>query len=244
VRSFNNEVRRDETYTMVEQSNQLEWVTVKTTLPVLPYPASATRPPIRTERLLLRSLQESDARALNELRSQPEVMTWTGQGKPDAGFEATKTHLATMLPPNEDKMFQFAICLAETGELIGIGGSHKVNGELGWPVLGYMFRKEAWGKGFATEFVRAALDAWWALPRRAAEVKVEKSTAGGAGEGEADGGIAQEHFIAVTIETNHRSQNVLAKSGLELVKVWEEEDMHDASATVKLLAFAAKKPVK
>jgi RimJ/RimL family protein N-acetyltransferase len=147
-----------------------------------------------------------------------------------------------MLPPNEGEMFQFAICLAETGDFIGIGGSHKVYGELGWPVLGYMFRKEAWGKGFATEFVNAALDAWWALPRRPAEVKVERSTVGG--EGEADGGIAEERLIAITVDTNNRSQNVLAKSGLELVKVWEEEDFRDPSVNVKLLAFAAKKPVK
>lgn len=30
-----------------------------------------------------------------------------------------------------------------------------------WPELSYMFKKESWGKGFATEAVKAFMQFWW-----------------------------------------------------------------------------------
>jgi RimJ/RimL family protein N-acetyltransferase len=214
----------------------LEWTTVKTTLPTLPYPPTAERKAVRTQRLLIRPADMADAEALHELRSQPEVMQWTLQGVPDVDLDATRKFLAKTLPPNDTDKFNFAICVAETGQLVGVGGSHMRDGELGWPVIGYMFRSEAWGKGYATEFVRAFQDMWWALPRAEVELRVSTDTVQGEGE------IKDELIVAVTVESNKGSHGVLRKSGYELIKVWEDEDAHPENGMVDLYGFAAKRP--
>lgn len=162
-------------------------------------------------------------------------MKWTGQGRPDVDLAATRKHLATMLPPHDGSMFQFAICLKETGEFIGIGGCHKMTGELGWPVIGYMFRSEFWGQGFATEFVNCFLDAWWSLPREETDLQVDRATID---DREAPK-IQNECLIAVTVEDNTSSQNVLRKCGLSLVKVWTEPDLRDPTREETLYGFAA-----
>ena len=214
----------------------LEWTTIKTTLPALPYPPVSERKAVRTQRLLLRPQKAADAEELHQLRSQPEVMKWSLQGVPDVDVEATRKWLARTLPPGDAKTFNFTICLAETGELLGVGGSHMRDGELGWPVIGYMFRSEAWGKGYATEFVRAFLDLWWALPRVQVELKVATDTVQGEGD------VKDELIVAVTVEDNKGSHGVLKKSGYKLIKVWEDVDARGETATVDLYAFAAKRP--
>lgn len=220
---------------MVPPTTNLEWVTIKTTLPKLPYPPFETRPHIKTGRLLLRPLRPSDADELHGLRSQAEVMVWTSQGKPDVDLEATKKVMTARLP-NDMVNYDFAICLAETGKLIGTGGSHMRVGELGWPVLGYMFRKDAWGKGYASEFLNTFIDAWWALPREEVNLKVDSSTVGSI-EGEAQ----EEVIIAVTVENNPASQNVLRKSGFQHLKVWEDEDPNQPGVMEVLYGFGAKR---
>ncbi|CAG9986951.1 unnamed protein product [Clonostachys byssicola] len=219
-----------------------EWVVVKTTLPKQPFPSLQERPEVRSARLVIRPFQTSDVVGLNELRSQPEVMQWTMQGVPDADITATEKILALKMPPHDLSNFDYAICVAETGQFIGAGGSFMRKGELGWPVFGYMFRKEAWGKGYATEFVKAFLDMWWALPREEVEVEVEKSTVPEAGE--TSDMRAEERLIAVTVTTNQGSQRVLDKVGMPLVKIWEEQDLHDSTAMETLYGYAAKRPLQ
>ncbi|KAL7906153.1 acetyltransferase domain-containing protein [Trichoderma velutinum] len=196
----------------------LEWVTVKTTLPK-PYPPMAEREPIRTERLILRPYAATDLNDFHLLRIQPEVMKWTSQGKPDTDLAQTEKVLAERLPGTDgESAYEFAICWAETGEMIGTGGSHMRVGELGWPVVGYMFRSEFWGKGIATEVMSAVLKAYWALPREEVEIKVEKSSVEGESERQ------PERITAITLDSNGPSQNVLSKLGFKLVKKFEEEE--------------------
>lgn len=215
-----------------------EWVTVRTTLPVTPFPAFAVREQYRSSRLCLRELRAEDVQALGILRQQPEVMMWTGQGCPDKDVAATETHLKTMLAPHDVSMFNFAICLGDTGDFIGIGGCHKAAGEFGWPVIGYMFRSEFWGKGYATEFVQAFLRAWWSLPRVQVDLRVEKSTVA-----ESDGaGLHREVMTAVVVDGNDASLNVLRKSGWSIVKQWEEADLRDKEKTVLLYGLSIPRP--
>lgn len=212
----------------------LEWMTVQTTLPRTPFPSYEVRQQFQSDRLQLRGLYETDLEFLVKLRSQPEVMKWTGQGCPDENLAATRRSLATMLPPNDVSMFNFAICAKTTGEFIGIGGCHKMNGELGWPVLGYMFRSEHWGQGYATEFVTCFLNAWWQLPRIETELQVDQATVDYISSGR-----ARECLIAVTTEDNTASQHVLRKCALKIVKSWTEPDLRDKTTDILLLGFAA-----
>lgn len=216
----------------------LEWVTVKTTLPKLPYPPMSTREPIRTERLILRPYVATDVNDFHLLRIQQEVMKWTSQGKPDTDLKQTEKVLANRLPGTDgERCYEWAICWAETGEMIGTGGSHMRTGELGWPVIGYMIRSEFWGKGIATELMSNFLKAYWALPREEVEIKVEKSTIVEGSENE----VQPERITAVTLDNNAPSQNVLGKLGFKLVKKWEEEE--PSTGVMELLyGYALQRP--
>ncbi|RFU74947.1 acyl- n-acyltransferase [Trichoderma arundinaceum] len=215
----------------------LEWVTVKTTLPKA-YPLMSTREPIRSERLILRPYAATDLDGFHLLRIQPEVMKWTSQGKPDTDLEHTRKVLENRLPGAEgESAYEFAICWAETGEMIGTGGSHMRVGELGWPVIGYMIRSEFWGKGIATELMSTFLKAYWALPREEVEVKVEKSTVVGS-ENEPQ----PEHITAITLDSNGPSQNVLGKLGFKLARKFEEEDPNNPGVNELLYGYALQKP--
>ncbi|EXJ90289.1 hypothetical protein A1O1_03388 [Capronia coronata CBS 617.96] len=131
----------------------------KTTRPVLPVPA----PPLRTSRLLLRPFQPSDLADFHVLRTQIEVMMWTSTGKEDANQEVTQAWMNRFLPPNEATTFNFAVEeLAVPGVVIGALGCHTSEP----PEVGFFFRKEYWGKGYATETFQRWLQAWWELPRK------------------------------------------------------------------------------
>lgn len=109
------------------------------------------------------------------------------------------------------------------------------DGELGWPVLGYMLVKEAWGKGYTSEFLSAFLDAWWDLPREEVEIKVDANSVRGEGE------IKKEMMSGITTDDNKASQNVMRKAGFELVSVFEEEDLRDSDAMVTLYGYVVGK---
>ncbi|KAK5662526.1 hypothetical protein OQA88_8438 [Cercophora sp. LCS_1] len=213
---------------------QSEWIKVKTTLPSLPLPLNSTRPPVTTDRLLLRALVPEDVHALHIIRTQPEVMINNPTGRPDKDVEDTKPRLAVFLPPNDAKTYNFAICLKETGEMIGMGGCHRMAAIFGWPVLGYQLRKEYWGRGLATEFSRAWLEMWCKLPREEVEVVVDPRTVVGVETGD---GRVKELMSSWTLDDNLGSQRVLEKAGFERFLVQREPDLRDPSVEVDLLIY-------
>ncbi|KPM41000.1 hypothetical protein AK830_g5531 [Neonectria ditissima] len=213
----------------------IEWVTVKTTLPKFPLPPNEHRQPWKTERLTMRPLTDDDIKGLQRLRSQPEVMVRSVQGRPDNTIEETRDSLALRLPPQDVQRYEWAICLTETREMIGLGGNGTRDGEQGWPVMGYSLVKEHWGKGYATEFLKGFLSAWWALPREEIEIKVDKNTVSGNGD------VKEECISATTEPDNPASQNVMRKAGLELASVWEERDLRFEDQMITLCGFVARR---
>lgn len=211
------------------------WVRVRTTLPRRPFPPNAARKPILTPRLVLRPLTPEDVGPVHALRTQPEVMRWSALGRPDRDADETREKIEIFFPPRDTGSFNFAICLRgveggdadAAGELVGLGGCHHVEGPLGWPVVGYMFRKEHWGKGLATEFLRAFLKAWDALEREEVELEVDEQTV--AGEERGEGGLVQERILAITAVTNTGSHGVLRKSGFKWLFDWVTEDLHESA---------------
>ncbi|KAF9767079.1 hypothetical protein IL306_000411 [Fusarium sp. DS 682] len=214
----------------------IDFVTVKTTLPVYPLPPNGERSPFRSERLSMRPMTEDDFPFLRALRTEPEGMKWSSQGCPDVDIEQTQKSLSLRLPPKDVERYDWVISLIETGEPIGLGGTCVWSSELGWPALGYIFLKAHWGKGYASEFMKVFLDKWWSLPRNEVELAVDKNTIL-----DNDGDVKQECISAVTMSDNAPSQNVLKKAGFEFVSSWMEADTQDAFQGVTIHGFVGRK---
>lgn len=214
---------------LVDAPIKADFVTVKTTLPALPLPPNDSREGVTTERLLIRAPRPEDVEALHALRTQQEVMMWTYVGRIDRDLEETEEKLKHYLPPNDTKTYNFSICLKETGKFIGIGGCHLFRGDFGWPEIGYMFLKEHWGGGLATEFVKGFTSMWASLPRVETEIQVDPRTATG-------DGVSEEQLVAITANTNAKSQAVLRKNGWELFITWKGGHPGD-STVVPLPSF-------
>ncbi|KAI1502499.1 acetyltransferase domain-containing protein [Biscogniauxia marginata] len=220
-------------------------VRVRTTLPTQPLPPNSARAPIRTPRLILRAFVPSDLEGVHTLRSQPEVMVFTSVGRVDRDRAETREFMDRFLPPNDSHTYDFVICLAETGEIIGTGGMHKVNFEFGWPEVGYMFKRECWGRGFATEFLRAWLEAWWALPRSVVDVNVDTASIGRDGSG--DSGVVEEvpELVSAMVEENNpNSAKVLKKLGFREFKTWSTHDEREGyeEQAVTLIGLVLRSP--
>ncbi|KAI0458176.1 acyl-CoA N-acyltransferase [Xylaria acuta] len=216
-------------------------IKVKTTLPTHPFPANSARSPIRTERLVIRPLTQDDFGALRSLRTQPEVMVHTAAGKIDGDLAETQTRLDPFLPPRDADTYNPAICLASTGEFIGLGGVFSTHSELGWPEVGYMLKKEHWGRGYGTEFLRAFLEAWWSLPRSEAETTVDALSVDAR-----EGDTVPEMLSAMVESTNTGSLRIMEKAGFKQFKTWKEVSRHPGTegTEVTLVGFVNLGPQK
>lgn len=197
-------------------------VAVKSTL-VKPFIPMSQRPDITSERLLMRPFQPSDLDGYYRLRSQNSVMQWTGQGCADVDLDDTKSKLALLLPPEGDKGDIYAITLQETGDFLGSIGIKTLDGGLGWPEVGYMLLEEHWGKGYATEVMRAYLEHWWKLPRveGLVDLNIDFRTLK---SGEGVGSVVREQLSGITGGENTRSKHVLEKLGFKLAAAYAEEE--------------------
>ncbi|KAK0641269.1 GNAT domain-containing protein [Cercophora newfieldiana] len=156
------------------------------------------------------------------------------QGRPDTSPEETLPRLNAFLEPNDATTYNFAICLRDTEEMIGLGGCHRLDSLFGWPVVGYQLRKEYWGRGLATEFLRAWLGAWCKLPRGEVERRVHP---GSVVEVPGEGGRVEEVISSWALIDNVASQRVLEKGGLELFLVQREADLRDKDKEVELRVY-------
>ncbi|KAH8912269.1 acyl-CoA N-acyltransferase [Coniochaeta sp. PMI_546] len=215
-------------------TSKAEWVSIQTTLPTRPLPLNSSRPAFTTERLVIRALGVEDVQALHVLRTQPEVMANTPQGRIDKDVGETRSKLAHYLPPNDEKTYEFAICLKETDEVIGLGGCHSLSSMFGWPEIGYMLRREFWGQGLATEFLRTWLDMWYALPRTEEQVDVHPKSTFSEHGGDT---LLVESVIAFTTADNVASQKVLQKSGFQHFLTWIEPDLRNPDVDIALQGY-------
>ncbi|KAI0531793.1 acetyltransferase domain-containing protein [Xylaria digitata] len=226
-------------------------IKVKTTSPSVP--PNIDRAPIRTERLLIRPFDASDAEAVYELRKQPEVMQWTALGEIDKDVNQSLVYIERFLPPKDLDTYNFVVVyLGDTGKsedangvVIGVAGCHKIRNDFGWPEVGYMFRKEYWGRGLGTEFLRAFTKAWWALPRNEIQLEVEAASV----EkwcGKNDGDVIQvpEILTAIIEAGNGGSRKVLERAGFREYNQWTEPDSRAGfeESTATLVAFLLESP--
>lgn len=105
----------------------------------------------QTKRLILRLWEDSDAEALFELAKEPEIGYWCGW-KTHESIEDSLYSIRVFLRKKE----VYAICLKESGKLIGSIGLHygedtDLTDQKDEPELGYWIGKPYWGKGYVTE---------------------------------------------------------------------------------------------
>jgi RimJ/RimL family protein N-acetyltransferase len=111
---------------------------------------------LETERLLLRMFRNEDFEAYAEFCADPDVMRYL-TGKPMTRVEAWR-HMAMMVGHWTLRGYgMWAVEERATGAFIGRIG---FNDPEGWPAfeIGWTLGRPYWGKGYATEGARIALD--------------------------------------------------------------------------------------
>ena len=113
--------------------------------------------PLRTERLVLRPLKESDVDALFAIHSDPEVMrywstpAWTDSAPAQAMIDrdlaqTSKDHL------------RLGIAVAQSGALVGSCALFGINAVCRRAEVGYALGSAAWGQGYMHEALVALID--------------------------------------------------------------------------------------
>lgn len=117
-------------------------------------------PTLRTPRLLLRGWRPRDFAAHAEMSADPAVMRYLGDGGVHGRSKVAaeiSTHVAHWALRGYG---QWALECREDGALLGRAGLWNPPG---WPGLevGWKLARDAWGKGYATEAGRAAIEWTW-----------------------------------------------------------------------------------
>lgn len=110
---------------------------------------------IESERLILRELNVNDSENFYNLNSDPEVLRYTGD-VPFSSIAAAETFLINYSEYQINGFGRWAVILKEANSFIGWCGL-KLNEE-NLVDIGFRFFKREWGKGFATESAKAAIE--------------------------------------------------------------------------------------
>lgn len=145
-----------------------------------------------TDRLILRTIIESDAAEQYRLLNTPAVMAHLGGPKELHEIEARHAKMEQLYA--RDGFSFLMIVEKETGELVGHCGLKQVDSEWapnqGDHEIGWVVREDRWRRGYAAEAVRAVLD--WAFTR-----------------------IGALHVVALTCEANVASWRLMDKLGMQ-----------------------------
>lgn len=113
--------------------------------------------PIRTARLTLRPLKESDVAALFEIHSDPQVMRYWDSPiwKND---ERGRAMVARDLSLTTQDYLRLGIEPADSGRLLGTCALWGINAQCRRAEIGYALAARAWGQGYMHEALAALLD--------------------------------------------------------------------------------------
>lgn len=114
---------------------------------------------IATERLILRKPTKEDFGRFFEINHDPQTNIHNPGGP--MNFEKAESTFARMLDHWEKYSFGGWVIVEKDDpeNIVGFGGlSYKLYGEEEKLNLGYRFASQAWGKGYATEFTKKAID--------------------------------------------------------------------------------------
>jgi len=146
---------------------------------------------VETERLRLRTWDHGDRAEFVRHLNTPAVLRWLGGVQDEAEYTAAFERIDSY-----QRDFGHTLWIVERksdDELLGFCGLKRVNSP-GAPFpgdfeIGWRLREDAWGQGYAGEAAAASLDL-------------------------AFGRYAAPHVVALTIDGNHSSQNLMRKLGM------------------------------
>jgi len=111
---------------------------------------------IETNRLLLRTFTEVDANLIYELNLDPDVTRYTHEPVKDLAHASEILEKVIIPQYALYNHGRWAVHIRSTLEFLGWCGL-KYRDELNEIDLGYRFKKEGWGKGYATEAAWASI---------------------------------------------------------------------------------------
>ena len=104
---------------------------------------------LRTERLVLRRARPEDLAAMHAVLSDEQAMHYWSSG-PHTDLAETERWLESMITSPRELSDDFVVTL--DGEVIGKMGAWRL------PEFGFILRSDLWGRGYASEAMRAFLD--------------------------------------------------------------------------------------
>jgi [ribosomal protein S5]-alanine N-acetyltransferase len=115
--------------------------------------------PVDTDRLRLRTLTVGDADPLHAIYGDAETMRFVGRsGRPAPDADATRRTLEALI--RHDRLHGFTLwAVDEAGgdPLVGVAGLAWVDGHGPEVEAAYVFRRDRWSRGYASEALRAVL---------------------------------------------------------------------------------------
>ncbi len=172
---------------------------------------------IETPRLVLRDWEKSDLEAFRRLNADQKVMkyfpkTLTAQ-ETDTFYEAINKEF------QEYKFGLYAVEVKENKEFIGFIGFHRATFDADFTPcieIGWRLKKEAWGKGYATEGAKACLEYGFKE-------------------------LGFEEIYSFTAKINIPSQNVMKKIGMGYVKDFNHPRLEKNSELYRHVLYSVKK---
>lgn len=114
-------------------------------------------PVIESERLILRQLTPEDAADFFACQSDPEVFRYAGRSE-ETSLESARHMLNILFKRHQEQsMLSWAILLKENQRLIGRFQIEEWSDENHRAAVGYLLGKQYWGKGYASEALRAVI---------------------------------------------------------------------------------------
>lgn len=111
--------------------------------------------PFNSDRLYYRPFRRSDAAAAFAFFGDPEVMKYSVYGVHPT-VARTAGMLASLIAHNRRRGFGFwAVIESASGELIGMAGLAELDDDDDDLELAYRFRRDKWGRGYASEAAAA-----------------------------------------------------------------------------------------
>jgi len=116
---------------------------------------------IETQRLILRPITLNDAQDFFELDSNPKVHEFLGNN-PVKTVEQSKAMISDVLKQYDNNgLGRLAVIKKDTNEFLGWSGlkyETVLRKEFNYYDIGYRFKEQYWGNGYATEAALASLD--------------------------------------------------------------------------------------